>query len=57
MLEQMRWSAVKDGTLSWEDRIYSLLVRMEVSDFPKTLKDHMEFNGDLLNQFLNKQAA
>lgn len=57
MLEVLRANSVKDDTLSLEDRLYAPLSTMEVTDFPKNLKEHMEFNGKLLTNFMNRQAA
>lgn len=56
MLEVLR-AGVKDDTLSLEDRLYVPLSSMEVKDFPTNLKEHMEFNGSLLRNFMNRQAA
>ncbi len=57
MLEYLRQASVKDDTLSLEDRLYVPLSGMEVTDFPKNLKEHMEFNGKLLANFMNRQVA
>jgi len=58
MLEHLRQSAVKDDAqFAWEDRFYGPLAQMELKDFPKSLKEHMEFNGTLLAKFRNKQSA
>lgn len=57
MLEVQRARSVKDDTLSLEDRLYAFLNKLEITDFPKSLKEHMEFNGKLLNTFVNKQPA
>lgn len=57
MLEILRANSVKDDTLSLEDRLYAPLSVMGVNDFPKNLKEHMEFNGKLLANLMNRQAA
>lgn len=57
MLEVLRNSAVVDRDQELlETRLYNPLVKMEVQQFPKTLKDHMEFNGNLLNLFMARAA-
>jgi hypothetical protein len=57
MLEVLRNSAVADRDQELlENRLYNPLVKMEVQQFPKTLKDHMVFNGNLLNLFTARAA-
>lgn len=57
MLEILRTSAVEDGDQELlETRLYDPLVKMEVQQFPKTLSDHMVFNGNLLNLFMARAA-
>ena len=58
MLEVLRCSSEVEGgdRVLLETRLYNPLVKMEVQQFPKTLKDHMVFNGNLLNLFMARAA-
>jgi hypothetical protein len=58
MLEMLRIrSSVEGGDRELlETRLYNPLVKMEVQQFPKTLKDHMVFNGQLLNLYMTRAA-
>jgi len=57
-LESLRNSSAVEGgdQVILDTRLYEPLVKMEVQQFPKTLKDHMVFNGNLLNLFMAKAA-
>jgi hypothetical protein len=57
MLTHLHCTSVKDDTQDlWDDRLFDPLVELQVEQFPKSLKQQMEFNGALLNVFLNKQS-
>lgn len=58
MLEALRMRSAVEGSDQelLETRLYNPLVKMEVQQFPKTLKDHMVFNGNLLNLFTARAA-
>lgn len=58
MLEVLRCSSEVEGgdQVLLETRLYNPLVQMEVQQFPKTLNDHMVFNGNLLNLFMASAA-
>jgi hypothetical protein len=58
MLEVLRCSSEVEGgdRALLETRLYNPLVQMEVQQFPKTLQDHMVFNGSLLNLFMARAA-